>query len=182
MMLRPSDVSPNAQIVDPEETTIKKLEFKRSQICFYDDNSMKVTVFGIKNDTDRHGFPIDVKPATEPKLDPVQTIKDYTDRTSHLVDSAEGPVFLALTHPYNGISASTIAKVLTEAIHLAGLSSNGYTDKCFRPTGATCAIENNVDPEVVLNVGHWKTRDVFYRHYVHSQVPDDFTNDLINHH
>ena len=50
MMLRPSDVSPNAQILDPEEMTIKKLEFKRSQICFYDDNTMKVTLFGIKND------------------------------------------------------------------------------------------------------------------------------------
>ena len=179
MMLRPSDVSPNAQILDHEEMTIKKLEFKRSQICFYDDNSMKVTLFGIKNDTDRHGFPTDVKPVTEPKLDPVQGIKDYMDSTSHLVDSTERPVFLAL---YNGIPASTIAKVLTEAIHLAGLSSNRYTAKCFRPTGATCAIENNVDPEVVLNVGHWKTRDVFYRHYVHSQVPDGFTDNLINHH
>ena len=95
MMLRPSDVSPNAQILDPEEMTIKKLEFKRSQICFYDDNSMKVTLFGIKNDTDRHGFPIDVKAATEPKLETAQAIKDYMDRTSHLVDGTEGPVFLA---------------------------------------------------------------------------------------
>ena len=157
MMLRPSDVSPNAQILDPEEMTIKNVEFKRSQICFYDDNSMKVTLFRIKNDTYRHGFPTDVKPATEPKPDPVQAIKDYIDCTSHLVDGTEGPIFLALTHPYNGISASTIAKVLTEAIHLAGLSSNGYTAKCFRPTEATCAVKNNVDPEVVMNVGHWKT-------------------------
>ena len=70
---------------------------------------------------------------------------------------------------------------LDSAINMAGLSNQGYSAKCFRPTGATYAIQLGYDPEIIMRVGRWKTRSVFFEHYVHSQVPSDYTSALLQH-
>jgi integrase len=103
---------------------------------------------------------------------------EYIERTEKVrTDSA---VFLALRSPFKAISASAIAKVLDEAIGLAGLSGQGFSAKSFRPTSATVAIDQGVDPHIVQAVGRWKSTDVFYKHYVHSRTPEDFVNKVLH--
>ena len=75
------------------------------------------------------------------------------DRTDKF-RSIDGPVFLTLYKPY----ASTVAKILNDAIVLAGLSRDQFSAKSFRPTGATRAVEQNFDPDLVMQTGRWKTR------------------------
>ena len=72
--------------------------------------------------------------------------------------------------------ASAISAVLNKSIELVGLS--GYSAKCFRPTGATLAVEPGINPDFVQTTGRWKSTETFQKHYVHVKPPQAFT-DLI---
>ena len=69
MMARPSDLAP-------------AMGFHRNQMRFSEDNSVVITLCGIKNDSDRHGFEIKIDKASNPKVDPVACLKNYQDRTA----------------------------------------------------------------------------------------------------
>jgi integrase len=140
---------------------------------------MQIKFFGIKNDTNRSGFEVDIPKHENDKLDPVSALKVYIARTECIRPQTTKPVFLSLSKPWKVIEACTIGRVLEQAIKLAGLDGRGFTAKSFRPTGATIAVENGVDPEKVMRIGRWKTRSVFFDHYVHSRVEDDFTTGMI---
>ena len=177
-MLRPSDVAPQATFFNQHSETEQNLSFTTDMVTFLPGNSgIKLTLFGIKNDAQREGFEVTVPKHSNALLDPGITLKDYIDRTAS--KRTDKSVFIALNSPFKGISSSAIAKVLEEAISLAGLKDQGFSAKSFRPTGATFAIEQGVDPKVVQKIGRWKSTEVFYDHYVHSQTPDDFTNKVI---
>ena len=94
-------------------------------------------------------------------------LKNYIDRTSDMRPTDRRPAFPTLRPP---IKADTVAHILNGAIARAGLGGCNYSDKDFRPTGA---IDNNTDPEVVMTIGRWKTRSVFFEHNVHSRPPAD---------
>ena len=178
-MLRPSDVAPQAVFYNQQSETEQKLTFTTDMVTFLpSDNGIKLTLFGIKNDIQREGFEVTVPKHKNDLLDPGITLKDYIERTAS--KRSDKSVFLALNRPFKGISSSAIAKVLEEAISLAGLKGQGFSAKSFRPTGATFAIEQGVDPKVVQKIGRWKSTEVFYDHYVHSQTPEDFTNKVIH--
>jgi hypothetical protein len=176
-MLRPSDIAPNAQTVDTDG--VRKVVFAVDQVAFSDEDA-KIQFFGIKNDTKRTGFEIVLPRASIVKLDPVQTLQDYIERTKNY-RSSDNAIFLTLRPPYKALVASSIAKVLEEAITLAGLGGQGFSAKSFRPTGATSAIEKGINPEIVRKVGRWKDSEVFFAHYVHARTPDNFTDDVIFH-
>lgn len=91
----------------------------------------------------------------------------------------ESPVFISLKSPYNAIDSSTVSRILEEAIVLAGLSTKEFTAKSFRPAGATTAIAQNMNPEIVRKVGRWKNQEVFFEHYVHSQTPSEHTESVL---
>ena len=77
MMLRPSDVSPKAVTFDPDQNILQRVIFKRDMVHFNDDGSAKITMFGIKNDSDRAGFEVLLPGNEEAKLDPVKTRMCY---------------------------------------------------------------------------------------------------------
>jgi len=72
------------------------------------------------------------------------------------------------------LCASFIARVIDES-SLAGLAGLGYIAKSFLATGATCAIEGEMEPEIVRKVGRWKNSDVLFAHYVHFQTPQEYS-------
>jgi integrase len=146
LMLRPSDVAPNAQMFDSQTLQVQSVVFTKSMLRFTQDG-MFVTVFGVKNDVQRSGFEVFLPKHENEKLDPVRTLWDYVTRTDS-VRSGDA-VFLSLNKPYKALSASAVAKVLEESIHLAGHSEMGFSAKSFRPTGATVAIESRIDPKIV---------------------------------
>ena len=67
-----------------------------------------------------------------------------------------------------------MAKIMEQSICLAGCGEHGFSAKSFGATGATSAIEQGVNPEVVRKVGRWKNSEVFFAHYVHARTPDSF--------
>lgn len=138
---------------------------------------MTITFFGIKNDTSRTGFEVRVPSSKDHKTDPVSALKVYLDRTKHMT-SPSGPVFLSLNSPFTAISADTVSKILSNAICLAGLGDKGYTAKCFRPTAANAAIQAGVDPDTAMYIGRWKTKEVFFNHYVYPLAPAGYTDNV----
>ena len=105
----------------------------------------------------------------------MSVLKSYVTRTSHLIN-VSGPLFISLSSPYAAIKAETVSKVLSEAIVLAGLGGKGYSAKCFRPTAANAAIKAGCDPETTMYIGRWKTREVFFNHYVYPLAPVGYTD------
>ena len=180
LMLRPSDIAPHARIYDSEVTGGKPLLFTTSNILFSDDGSAKITFMGIKNDTNRTGFPVILQPVKNDKINPVNVLKNYIARTDCYRDDNKA-VFLALRAPYKPISSDSVAQVLNECLRLAGLNNQGFSAKDFRPTGATVAIDNDIDPEIAMRIGRWKTRSVFFDHYVHSRPSSSYTENILLH-
>ena len=113
---------------------------------------MSLWLHGIKNNYYRDGFEVLSHPSKSLKLDPVAALKCYIDKTStrRLANKA---VFLALTSSYNTIGANKIGKILDKLIELADLGGQGYTAKCFCPTGTTNAVEQGVKPDTIQKIG-----------------------------
>jgi hypothetical protein len=72
-----------------------------------------------------------------------------------------------------------VAQLLNTAIKRAGLQGQGFSAKCFRPTGATVAIDCKHDADMVMKVGKWRSREIFMEHYVHSQTPVSLSSDIL---
>ena len=176
VMLRPSDIAPKAEVYDGEEFV--KLELTCNQLRFEDDGSLTIWLHGIKNDSKRDGFQINIPAASNPTCDPVATLRTYIARTE-ADRPASRPVFIALKKPFKAISSATVAKDLASAIQLAGLSGHGFSAKSFRPTGATAAIESGINPDNVRTMGRWKCREVFEEHYVFPRVGQEFTDTIL---
>ena len=174
-MLRPSDVAPHAKLYNKETGAMDRMLFTMDQLTFEEDNSVTINFHGIKNDYNRDGFQVRITPSTNPKLDPVATLRCYIDRTQ-ASRPATGPVFISLKSPYNGITSTTVANILNETIKLSGLNRAKYSAKSFRPTGATISIQAGCNPDIVRHVGRWKSKEVFEKHYVHSNAQDSFSD------
>ena len=63
------------------------------------------------------------------------------------------PVFLSLSAFCQVIKACSKAKILDDAMLLAGMGNMGFTTKSFCPTMATIAVDENINPDIVRKVG-----------------------------
>ena len=180
LMLRPSDIAPKSVLFDPSDHSVQNNMFTTDHVTFHDDGSATFMFLGVKNDLHRSGFKITLQPHSDHMLDGVSAIRCYIDRTQSIRQMCNSnAVFLSLVPPYHSLSASAIAGILNNAIQLAGLKDKGYSAKSFRPTGATIAVSQSVDPKIVQQVGRWKTTDIFYEHYVHSKPPNNFSDCIL---
>ena len=152
---------------------------RRNQVNFNADGSLTLKLFGIKNDSDRKGFEIRVEKASTEKIDPVSTLRAYITRSAKKEVPDDAPIFVKATAPYEPITARGISDILRTAIKKAGLS-DVYTPKCFRPSAATAAVKAGCDHESVRQLGHWKTREVFYANYVYPLPQADMTDKILN--
>ena len=139
-MTRPSDLAPHGVVFDPLSLEVTDIAFSTDQVTFHDDGSMTIVFFGIKNDGDRKGFEVHLPAGSKAKLDPVACLRHYIAITEKDRPASQA-VFLPLRKPFKALASTTISKILAQAIILAGLGSQGYTARSFRPTGATAAIE-----------------------------------------
>ena len=175
-MLRPSDVPPKGRHLT-DEGICQPLVMTVDQLTFNEDGSCVIMFHGIKNDYKRDGFEVVLQPCSEPRLDPVLTLKNYIERTKY-IRTKPNAVFLSLKSPFQPLSARTVARILEKAIILAGLGKQGFTAKCFRPTGATSAVEAGLNPDYIRKVGRWKNQETFETHYVHSKPVVSFTDSI----
>ena len=175
MMLRPSDVAPHAKKLTEDGPVPLVLSTK--QVKFLENGGCIITLHGIKNDYFRDGFEIPIVSTSNPKLDPVKALKCYIERTRYL-RSEDCPLFLALKSPFAAVSARMVSRILERSIVLAGLGGHGYTAKCFRPTGATYAVQAGENPDMIRKVGHWKNRETFENHYIHIHPLKQFSDTI----
>lgn len=75
--------------------------------------------------------------------------------------------------PYNGIKHD-VFKSLLESIEILGLGGHCYETKCFSPTAANAAIQAGFTPETAMYIGHLKTTEVFFNHYVFPLAPKQY--------
>lgn len=182
-MLRPSDIAPKSVIFDPSTGSQRRITFNKDQIVFTDNGDAKITFLGTKNDTTRTGFQVILRKATDSKIDPVRTLKDYIARTDAYRHSSSDPVFLTLAAPYRALTADSIASILQDSIRLAGLGDRGFTAKDFRPTGATVAANaanSQQDADKIVKLGRWKDKNTFLNHYWHSEPPVHYTDTVLS--
>ena len=182
-MLRPSDIAPKGLLFDPESESYEHFMLCTDQIVFEQDGRLTIKFLGIKNDTSREGFEATIPPSSDDIVDPVKTLSVYMQRTND-VRRCQGnpprkPVFLGLTRPHSAIRASTVGNILAEAISRAGLQNQGYSAKSFRPTGATRSVAAGIMPELIMQVGRWKTKEVFFNNYVHKVIPSTFSDVIL---
>ena len=140
LMLRPSDIAPKSVHFKSKTFELSKWLFTTDNVHFLESGSVKIIFHGIKNDTSRSGFEVEMQPTADPQLNPVLALQVYIARTEKF-RSVDKPVFLSLLPPYGPISASCVGGIMNESIKLAGLSDQGYSAKSFRPTGPTIAIK-----------------------------------------
>ncbi len=153
--------------------------FTTDNISFQPSGEATIIFHGIENDTARTGFQVTLQLAQEPIN--LILFEHFGITLTGLVinqQPQENPVFLAFTPPYGSITAKTVANVMNEAVDAVGLSGQGFSAKSFRPTGATLAVESGCDPEIAMQIGRWKTKSVFYEHYVHSKPPVTFSDNI----
>ncbi len=181
-MARPSDLAPRGVSFDPVTFCVTKQVLSVHNIHFNDDGSMTVHFFATKNDSTRSGFEVRVPGASHPKSDPVRCLQTYISRTESVRPCDTAPLFIGLRQPHDAISSATIAKVLDRAIELAGLDRSKYSARNFRPSAATAAVDAKVPTETAMQLGRWKTREVFLNHYVYPHAPDDYTDNVVGGH
>ena len=168
-------------LFDPQEGALNPFTISTDHVVFHDDGSLSITYLGVKNDSTGTGFQMTVPKCSVPKLDPGGALRSYIHATAFTPPgpNTSSPLLLSLRPPYIAIKASTVGAVLEEAIALSGLAGKGYTAKSFRPTGATLCAKHG-DAMQVMQLGQWKTQEVFYNHYVHSWTPQDYCDNLFN--
>ena len=172
-MMRPSDMAPRSGNWNGE--VMVSNQFKRTWIDFSNPMYVQLYFFGIKNDYQRDGFCVNIPYASEIDVCPVRALKVYLDRTKSKV-AMDGPVFISLNRPFAGLSASAMGTILNKAIELVCLNNQGFSAKCFRPTGATIAVESGIGADFVQATGRWKSTETFQKHYVHAKPPVEFTD------
>ena len=178
-MLRPSDAAPLSKVFDVQMQTYKPVVLSTKNLTFHPNGSLTIIFHGTKNDYSRDGFEVNIQPASLPRVDPVKALQCYINRTKYS-RSGDCPLFLSLKEPSRAISATSIARILDKAITLAGLKSQGFTAKHFRPSAATTAVQQGINPDSVMRTGRWKSRDTFESHYVHAFPILSFTDQLLD--
>ena len=82
-MTRPSDLAPRGVTLNKTDLSINNSVSTVDNVGFHDDKSMTIHFFGIKNDTSRSGFEVNIPPTNDnPRMDPVSCLKTYIDRTT----------------------------------------------------------------------------------------------------
>ena len=147
LMLRSSDVAPRAMVFQGDVPT--SLQFTTDQIEFLPNGSAAIYLHSIKNYANCNGFQVFLCPSGNSKVCPVDTLRCYSDRTAVLNPKEPCPVFVVLVKPFAALSSNSVAVILNKAIDKAALGGLGYSAKKFRPTGATAAIENNLQADTV---------------------------------
>lgn len=128
LMLRPSDVAPKGVQFNASDMTVDKLIFSKNMVSFQED-SMLIWLHSIKNDTSRKGFEVSVPRASVKKLDPVDCLQYYIEKTDCHRSVENNAMFLGLNKPHKALSSSAVAGILPEAIDMAGLKKPRFLRK-----------------------------------------------------
>ena len=86
LMLRPSDIAPKAVHFNGQTLEQNAWLFTTENVCFLDSGSATVVFHGIKNDTSRSGFEVQMQPTDNPKLNPVRALQVRLKNLGHQRD------------------------------------------------------------------------------------------------
>ena len=162
-MYRPSDLA---------LPTLENIQFKQ------DLSAVTFCLLGFKNDYNANGAEVTIVSSADPILCPVKALKLYLEKIESF-RNGERHLFIANKKPYGALSAQRCSKLLQKTAELAGLDPQLFTGRTFRRGGATTAINNNVNPDIVMTMGRWKSPQTFYGHYVRARTEDNYTDKVL---
>jgi integrase len=88
-------------------------------------------------------------------------------------------LFFNSKQPTKGLQPSTISGLIKKVAGEAGVDVTIFTARTFRSGGASAAINAQINPSVVIQLGRWRDPSTFYNHYVATQVPNDYTDRVL---
>lgn len=159
-MLRPFDIVPKSIFYQGQIKQTTKLFFV-VEVIFNSDGSIIIIFFGIKTDTLRDKFLVNIPLHTNLKLDLVISFRNNIGKTAQWRAADSNKVFLKSEIPYVAIELTAVSEILQQAIHLAEHSSDRYSANSFCSTEAIIDITDNIDLQIVQNFKRWKTESVF---------------------
>lgn len=132
-------------------------------MIFNSDGSIIIIFFGIKTDTLRDKFLVNIPPHTNLKLDLVISFRNNIGKTAQWRAAGSNKVFLKSEIPYVhvAIELTAVSEIFQQAVHLAEHSSDRYSANSFCSTEAIIDIADNIDLQIVQNFKRWKTESVF---------------------
>lgn len=177
-MARPSDLAPKEVVFNPSSLSLGKTVLTTDDIHFNENGLLQVAFWGIKNDSKHQGFEVSVhSDMTDTLLDPVKCLKLYVAKIEEFRPKDTKPLLISLKPPYRALSSDTFG---TEEAIVGTIGYHGIYCKIFSPHCRHQAMKQNILPETALQIGRWKTKEVFFNHYVYTQVPELYTGNLFD--
>ena len=142
----------------------------------------QITLFGHKTDKAYRGSTVSVHYLAGMDWIAVcaaSCLKEYLLRTLVCKPSKCECVWLSQVPPHKPLSKDHVASICKSFLCSAGYTSDWITARSLRSSGASHAIQQKVDPHVVMQLGRWNNPTMFWKHYVHSQLPEGYSEQVM---
>ena len=93
----------------------------------------------------------------EPRLDPVNCLRLYVERTSHLRPKQGNQLFISTVSPFQPVKSSTIAGWLKRFLDRAGIDTSIWTAHSIRGASTSKALKVGVSVQSILESANWKS-------------------------
>lgn len=140
---------------------------------------LTLELVGDKNDYRQLGNFRSIFECSDLTLCPVYAFSEYVRRTAKFRKPSNRKIFLSLQEPYPDLTGRQCAALLKKCSMLAGLDPAIFTGATYRVGGVMKALQKGIQPDAILRLGNWASPEVFWRHYVHREIPADFTDLLL---
>ena len=101
----------------------------------------------------------------EPRLDPVNCLRLYIERTSHLRPKQGNQLFISTVSPFQPVKSSTIAGWLKRFLDRAGIDTSIWTAHSIRGASTSKALKVGVSVQSILESANWKSVGTFRKFY-----------------
>lgn len=145
--------------------------------CEISESMVRLQPVGLEKHSrpDMMGDPIVLKAYNEePRLDPVNYLKNYIKRTK-LIRKSDS-LFITTVAPHGAAAKQTMSGWLAQVIRMSGQDGTGGS---VRPASTSYAVARGASLETILQAGDWARASTFRKFY-YKAVPLNFHNLVLN--
>lgn len=99
------------------------------------------------------------------KLDVVQCVLTYIDKTLSLRSSDSGQLLISFVKPHKPVKSCTIAKWLKQLLTRAGIDTDTFKPHSTRGASTSKANKFGVSIKQIMNTANWRSRGTFEKFY-----------------
>ena len=101
----------------------------------------------------------------EVNLDPVECIRFYMERTSHLRPKDDNQLLISTVRPFLPVKSSTIAGWIKRLLDKAGIDTSVWTAHSTRGATTSKAAKVGVTVQTILDSANWSSTGTFRKFY-----------------